>query len=93
MFRCDMCGAPASASQLPHWHEYHVFRFDDDGDPKPLGTVHACPSCSLPIPGEERPDTPRATSDGQCGTHSNGVRCVHQCFHTGPHACVGPKLY
>jgi len=87
-----MCGAPAPAARSKYG--------------RPSGGVHHA-WCELaasirqlegaePNERSERPTLPdhdRATSDGICGVHHNGVRCNHAHNHRGAHRFSGPKLY
>lgn len=70
LFRCDMCGTPAS--QLAGWSEHHVFHFDAEGEPKHVGNVHTCPECRLPAPATQ--PEPRLCQGGSIG-YPGTLRC------------------
>jgi len=101
---CDGCGATTSEAMRPEgWACLHVFLYDAEGNPKPSGQQDRCARCMLvflaPPDRDERrerptiPDDERATSDGQCGVHHNGVRCLHPYAHRGAHDFRGENIY
>lgn len=101
MFRCDLCGAPAS--QLAGWSEHHVFHFDESGNPKHVGNLHTCPTCRLPTPAKQPdPDcscfhAPDRHNDDchldrnrplRCLVELDGAQCRYVYAHMGPHQFV-----